>query len=299
MKNNLTCEVVEDLMPSYIDGLTSDVTNKAVREHLSQCGKCNAKLDAMAEPCSEDKIEQEKKEIDFLKKNRRKNIRTKLISLLAVVLVIAIAVCTLPYMIRHTAGEGMIAYDLDVDGDTFNIKATADQNYAVITDIIYDISNAGILDIGFEFREKTALDNNKVFNWSLTSPKIKSVVCRGEFIWEDGEYISPITSAVFKYRTPYIGDMSQNQRIASALGLYHYIGSFSNALYTKTEPYGWEIIVTDPIMPITKEEKAKLMKNYSYVLLGVIENLSYVTFSYDIFNSTGEDIEKSITITKE
>ena len=35
MKNNLTCEVVEDLMPSYIDGLTCEVTNKAVREHLS------------------------------------------------------------------------------------------------------------------------------------------------------------------------------------------------------------------------------------------------------------------------
>ena len=72
MKNNLTCEIVEDLMPSYIDGLTSEVTNKAVREHLSQCGKCNAKLDTMSEPYSEDKIEQEKKEIDFLKKNRRK-----------------------------------------------------------------------------------------------------------------------------------------------------------------------------------------------------------------------------------
>ena len=97
MKNNLTCEIVEDLMPSYIDGLTSEVTNKAVREHLSQCGKCNAKLDTMTEPYSEDKIEQEKKEIDFLKKNRRKNIRTKLISLLAVVLVVAVAVCTLPY----------------------------------------------------------------------------------------------------------------------------------------------------------------------------------------------------------
>ena len=62
MKNNLTCEIVEDLMPSYIDSLTSEVTNKAVREHLSQCDKCKNKLDTMSEPCSEDKIEQEKKE---------------------------------------------------------------------------------------------------------------------------------------------------------------------------------------------------------------------------------------------
>ena len=34
MKNNLTCEIVEDLMPSYIDGLTNEVTNSAVREHF-------------------------------------------------------------------------------------------------------------------------------------------------------------------------------------------------------------------------------------------------------------------------
>ena len=41
MKNNLTCEIVEDLMPSYIDGLTSEVTNKAVRDHLSHCDRCS------------------------------------------------------------------------------------------------------------------------------------------------------------------------------------------------------------------------------------------------------------------
>ena len=61
MKNNLTCELVEDLMPSYIDSLTSEVTNKAVREHLSQCERCKAKLESMAEPYSEGKIELEKK----------------------------------------------------------------------------------------------------------------------------------------------------------------------------------------------------------------------------------------------
>ena len=30
MKNDLTCEVVQDLLPSYVDGLTSDVSNQAV-----------------------------------------------------------------------------------------------------------------------------------------------------------------------------------------------------------------------------------------------------------------------------
>ena len=33
-KNKLQCEIVQDLLPSYVDGLTSEVTNEAV-ENLS------------------------------------------------------------------------------------------------------------------------------------------------------------------------------------------------------------------------------------------------------------------------
>ena len=34
MKNELTCEVVQDLLPSYVDHLTSDVTNTAIVSHV-------------------------------------------------------------------------------------------------------------------------------------------------------------------------------------------------------------------------------------------------------------------------
>ena len=35
MKNDLTCEVVQDLLPSYVDHLTSDVTNTAIETHIA------------------------------------------------------------------------------------------------------------------------------------------------------------------------------------------------------------------------------------------------------------------------
>ena len=299
MKNNLTCELVEDLMPSYIDGLTSEVTNKAVREHLADCNKCKAKLDNMKEPCSEEKIEAEKKEIDFLKKARKRNLKVIISSVISVVLIISVVVCTFPFMIRYTADDSMIDYNVTVDGGKINIKVAAiRQSNAKITDILYDISDNGIMDISFEFRRKSVFDQSEILNLDLTA-NVRSIVCQGKFIWEDGEYISPVTSAVYKYRTPYIGDMSHNQKIASALGVYEYFGSFTNALYTKAEPYGWKIIITDPVMPVTEKASRQLMKQYSYVLLGVIGNLSFVTFSYDLFNSSGEDEEKSLTITKE
>ncbi len=75
MKNNLSCEIIEDLLPSYIDGLTSAVTDSAVRDHISHCDRCKLILENMKEPYNEEKIFREKKEIDFLKKTRKRNIR--------------------------------------------------------------------------------------------------------------------------------------------------------------------------------------------------------------------------------
>ncbi len=299
MKNNLTCELVQDLLPSYIDGLTSDITNGAVREHISHCDKCKATLENMSQPCNEEKITNEKKEIDFLKKARKRNIRVIISSFISVVLVIAIAFSSLPYLIKYDLGSSMVLCNLTVEGDTFNISATADHKYAKITDVIYTLGNSGILDISFKGREKTGLDNRTLFTWSYTSDKVKSVVYQGRILWEDGEYISPVTSAVYKCRTPYIGDMSHNGVIAAQLGIREYFGSFTNKLTTVSEPYGWELILADYFMPGQLTEKENLMKSCSYVLLGVIGNLSEVTFTYTVLDYAGEKEERSLTVTKE
>ena len=40
MKNDLACEVVRDLLPSYIDGLTSEETSALIEAHLGECEAC-------------------------------------------------------------------------------------------------------------------------------------------------------------------------------------------------------------------------------------------------------------------
>lgn len=37
----IECKVIQDLLPSYIDGLTSGESNKLVKSHLSECRDCN------------------------------------------------------------------------------------------------------------------------------------------------------------------------------------------------------------------------------------------------------------------
>ena len=78
MKNDLTCEVVQDLLPSYVDGLTIDVSNQAVEQHMKTCESCRKLYSEMREPMNGEDVSeindgqkadsQKSSEIDYLKK---------------------------------------------------------------------------------------------------------------------------------------------------------------------------------------------------------------------------------------
>ena len=42
---NLTCNIVEDLLPLYIDEVCSEESRKAVQEHLCHCKKCREQVE--------------------------------------------------------------------------------------------------------------------------------------------------------------------------------------------------------------------------------------------------------------
>lgn len=46
----VTCDVIEDLLPSYADGLLSDDSRELVEEHLNECDSCRRKLEEMRDP---------------------------------------------------------------------------------------------------------------------------------------------------------------------------------------------------------------------------------------------------------
>ena len=70
MSDKLRCEIVQDLLPSYVDGLTSDETNEAVKDHLADCVSCRdmyerMKADETSAEENSEVMEKEKKEINF------------------------------------------------------------------------------------------------------------------------------------------------------------------------------------------------------------------------------------------
>ncbi len=53
----MKCDVVQDLLPSYADGLTSEESNREIEKHLKTCEKCSKYYREMTGEVPEDPAE--------------------------------------------------------------------------------------------------------------------------------------------------------------------------------------------------------------------------------------------------
>ena len=43
----ITCDIIADLMPLYIENICSEDSRKLLEEHINQCEKCSKELEDM------------------------------------------------------------------------------------------------------------------------------------------------------------------------------------------------------------------------------------------------------------
>ena len=67
MKNKKECEIVQDLLVSYADGILNPESKKLVEEHIKDCENCQLELKHVQDD-SEAKENKEQIELDYLKK---------------------------------------------------------------------------------------------------------------------------------------------------------------------------------------------------------------------------------------
>lgn len=68
--NHLNCDIIKDLIPSYLDEICSENSKKAVKEHLAQCSDCRRYLEELQRTELSDKP-QNNGELDYMKKVKR------------------------------------------------------------------------------------------------------------------------------------------------------------------------------------------------------------------------------------
>lgn len=72
MEKKSECEIVQDLLIGYVDDVLNETSKKLVEKHLTECEICQKKLEELKTEVTESE-ENQKREIDYLKKIRGKS----------------------------------------------------------------------------------------------------------------------------------------------------------------------------------------------------------------------------------
>ncbi len=299
MCEKLRCEIVQDLLPSYIDGLTNDVTTQAIREHLDECESCRNVYERMqadeTEP-SADKNEM-KADIDFLKKIKRQK---RFDIILVIVLLLGFFAAFLYHDIYQVGKETTIddvLYEITIS------KQEPDQSETVDVEMRFSDYKLGYPRL--EVTEEDGCADIKVyathrnysgstFSYSTRAKNCRQISINGVIVWSDDELISRKASEIYKMRTDYIGDIVACNAAADVIGIKNQFGSYKNELTTSARPYDWRLIIQHPIQTEKKAAAKDRMFADACALLALIGNLDSVTWDY--VTDEGQKVE---TITKE
>lgn len=295
-ETNIPCETVRDLFPSYIDGLTGDVTNRLIEEHVADCTACSdiLKTMRMPEPEMSDTKKGEGKVLDFLKKNKKRNIRI-LIGSVAGAIVLALALVYLRlFVVGGEMGGDWIACQVQVNGSQVILDGTPTDSAHCISGVTFTEKD-GVVTAHTKAVLASWLHRDGHFHAEYTAKTdgVKQVNINDRILWYDNYQITSLTSEVYQTRHPYMGAMSANARTANALGVSSYLGEYTNELRTSEEPYTWVIRLLEDIPSAEKITKENDMASLAYVMLGVIENLDQVTYEYTV---DGQPFTKDVTV---
>ena len=91
-KDKRECKIVQDLLPSYIENLTTKETKVYIEEHLEKCQSCKQVLERRKQEFNLNITKKDNREVKYIKKfNKKINILKLIISLILVVFIILTA----------------------------------------------------------------------------------------------------------------------------------------------------------------------------------------------------------------
>lgn len=270
MKQQIPCEVVQDLLPIYVDGLTKENTTRLVEQHLQQCPVCRRIYEEMTQQVQPESGQVQK--IDYLKKLRRQ--RWKLAGgCVAVVLAMVAAVVlgrlfvwgypVQQYVVQVQQQEDiLLVQGMMTDSATVFCRSRVVEGENGTELVIYGcLSSPWNRDGSFE----VAYDMEQ-----------GPLLVQGEQYLPDGSVITQQAFALYEAKNPYIGDFPADAKLAQILQTGTQVGPFLNQLYTSQEPYAWELQFEQELT----ETQRQTMQRHACVLLALIENCGEIRWTY-------------------
>ena len=248
MKNDLTCGVVRDLLPSYVEGLTSPESNAAVERHLSECPDC-AQLRTALAGAPEQAAPEDSKEVDYLKKVKRRGWRRVAAAVAVTALLFAVGVAAKLFLIGtpiQTQGMSWVI-STDVPGQ-LDIRVYSIWSGTACRQWETEQEPEGIVRVTCRQVLPSPLSNSGDYRAVLNTEGVNAVYLGDQLIWQGGVEISPQIDRIYQAQTLYVGNAPAVGQVLSA-GRFDWIGDYTIELQTSAQPYRLTLNFSAPHTP--------------------------------------------------
>ncbi len=198
---NIDCEIIRDLLPSYVDKLTSAKSNAAIEDHIANCSSCHEILSNMKQEL-EQPIAQSR-EINYLKRYKQKSRKSTLRT--SAILLFICAICFIETFVHLIPLEGATKAEL--------------QDYSLYPIMVISLSelrdNADVDDSATTCRVKWE-DGNLMQNavveivyptdtafGTMPSSEQISAKCSGLFFRQAGSSVNIVDGVIYIHITGY------------------------------------------------------------------------------------------------
>lgn len=287
MRNDLTCAVARDLLPSYVEGLTAEETGQAVERHLRSCPDCAAKHAAMVGPELAARLAEERRELDYLKRVKRRSRFRILAAVVCTVLVIAGGFAAKIFLIGTP-----------IQPQTYALRHYVDEEN--VLHLIIDCTASGMAYYGWDI-ERGEDGLVEIFGRAVTvSPihdegwgrlkvpleGVREIRLCGDVVYQDGVVVGSTAMQRYKARTPYVGEAPALGRVAEAIGLDETSWGYTTELQTGERPYRWTLKFQNH----WGDTSAGKWMRYYYgpQMLALVDNLDEVGWTYTTATSSGK-----------
>ena len=306
MKNipELPCAVVEDLLPAYVEGLTSAETNAAVEAHLASCPACAAKRAAMgggAEETAQAEQAETAREVDYLKAVRRRGRRRVALAVLGTLAVLMIGFAAKVFVIGSPLDPDGVAVDTQEEGGVLQVgisslgSGNAFHGWTVEEADGVAVVTARSVLVSPLFRDGTG--TVEVPLEGVTEVWLGEAG-EGRLVWQEGTEISLDAWALYQAQAPYVGDNSAVGRALAAVDTWYGppIVDYTISLQTSSEPYGLTIHFDSVTAYVSGAGRSldKRMYAVAPTLLALIGNLGEVRWTYAAPDGTA--VTRSVTL---
>lgn len=292
MKNDLTCGVVRDLLPSYVENLLGEESREAVDRHLETCPACTAQKEAMASPTEAEEAVQE---VDYLKRVKKRTVKKIILAVVCTALVLAAALGLKVFIIgtplqpqsvavteiRQTDGALYVSLMSVNSGNAFHgWKVEVEDGVASI--YARDVLASPLFHDGGSLVGVSLDLVREVWLGGIS----------GQLIWKEGLVISSRTQRLLDAKTPYCGDAAAVGRLIDLLEIRQRVGPCNFSLHTSNEPYRLTVEFTEPIN--VSSGQWKMMRVYLIQLLALVENLDGIDYTYVSGEANGRTNEARV-----